>query len=224
VHPGDEQRGRHQRHGRERDGRRVVRRDVGAELGLLDRRRRDGALERRQSEQEAGRDVAGRAPPHVPPHADEYVREGPAYAGSSTWTRDAPELAALAETPLNRIEGGGAAQVGDADVDAVQWDFATRTVTASFGNEYTAANANAIRVVGRYPANYTFGRVFGATVSTLVDTTVAALGGVGVQDCLKPWAVSYQTLLQSLFPAGAVPDPATYNLTPDDIARLTQNQ
>lgn len=133
-----------------------------------------------------------------------------------------PEQLALLQAPMNKVEGAGTAQVAGADVDGVEWDFASRTVTASYGDNYAAPQVNAVRVVGRYPATYTFGQVFGVTTSVLVDTTVAALGGVGMQDCLKPWAVSYQTLLDNLFPPGT--KTTSYNLTPEDVVDLTTNQ
>jgi len=133
-----------------------------------------------------------------------------------------PQDLALLQAPMNNVEGAGTAQVVGADVDGVQWDFATRTVVASFGDNYAAPAVNAVRVVGRYPATYTFGQVFGITTSVLVDTTVAALGGVGVQDCLKPWAVSYQTLIDVLYPPAGTKGVA-YNLTPQDIADLTSD-
>jgi hypothetical protein len=132
----------------------------------------------------------------------------------------APENLALAQRPLNKIEGAGTATIVDADVSAVQWDFNTRAVTARFGNAYDNANVNAIEVVGHYTANYTFGRVFGITTQALTDTTIAALGGVGVTNCLKPWAVSYQTLIDRLYPPAGTKAPS-YNLTQSDVADLT---
>jgi hypothetical protein len=135
----------------------------------------------------------------------------------------APEDSALFQVPLNNIEAIGTAEVLDADVDAVEWDFATRDVVNDFNNDYTIATANAVRVVGRYTANFTFGRVFGLPSVTLVDTTVAALGGVGSQDCLKPFGVGYESMLRALYGGNLPPDGLGHTLTPDDIADLASD-
>ena len=132
-----------------------------------------------------------------------------------------PEILALAQRPLNNVDGGNTAEVLSADVDAVVWDFDTRSVTANFGDAYQAPEVNAIRVIGRYPAPFTFGSIFGITTATLVDTTIAALGGIGGTGCVKPWAVPYQNILWSL---GRDPLDTAYNLLPEDITDLTQNR
>lgn len=141
-----------------------------------------------------------------------------------------PQDTALAYVPLNTIEGIQPALSGPDSVDAVAWDFdkrgidSTKGVYGSLGDDYDHPDANALRVVARYTMSTTFGQIFGVTNWTLVDTTIAALGSVGPQDCLKPWAVSYTTLLQSLFPNGLPPEGVNYNLKPEDVAALTTNQ
>ena len=149
---------------------------------------------------------------------------------AGTAANEAPQTAALGYVPINTLEGIQTAYSADSNVDAVAWDFDNRAIDVSKGSNgslddnYDSPDANAIRVVARYTMNTTFGRIFGVTDWTLVDTTIAALGSVGPQDCLKPWAVSYQTLLQSLFPNGLPPEGVNYNLKPEDIAALTANQ
>jgi hypothetical protein len=149
---------------------------------------------------------------------------------AGTAANEAPQTAALGYVPINTLEGIQTAYSADSNVDAVAWDFDNRTIDVTKGSNgslddnYDSPDANAIRVVARYTMNTTFGRVFGVTDWTLVDTTIAALGGVGPQDCLKPWAVSYQSLLQALFPNGLPPEGVNYNLTPEDMAALSSNQ
>jgi len=141
---------------------------------------------------------------------------------------DAPQTAALGYVPLNTIEGIQTAYSADSNVDAVAWDFTKRGIDSSKGvngsldDAYDNPEANAIRVAARYTMSTTFGRIFGVTNWTLVDTTIAALGGVGDQECLQPWAVKYQRivdLLNEKFPPAtrAVSDP----LTQADITNLT---
>ncbi len=138
-----------------------------------------------------------------------------------------PETEAINYAPLNTVEGGHTATVTDADVEAVQWDFNTRTVVARFGNDYTAAGVNAIEVTARYSMPTTFGRVFNVTQIPIRERTVAALGGVGTQNCLRPWAVHYRALLNQLDAAFPLPGggtrPNSYNLTQADINFLSSN-
>ena len=130
---------------------------------------------------------------------------------------------ALQYAPRNTVEGARTATVTAADVQAVTWDFNSRTVTARFGNNFTAAAVNAVEVTARYSASTTFGQVFNVQQIPIVERTVAALGGVGTQDCLRPWAVSYQTLLNQRFPPSGPSGGTGYNLTPDDVSWLTNN-
>lgn len=135
----------------------------------------------------------------------------------------APDTAAVNYAPRNRVEGGATALVTDADVEAVEWDFNSRTVVEpSLGNDYTHPRANAIRVTARYNVATTFGRALNILQIPLRERTVAAIGGVGSQDCLKPFAVSYQTiidLLNSRYPL-ATPRTVDDALSQTDINHL----
>lgn len=125
---------------------------------------------------------------------------------------------ALQYPPLNRVE----TQIADVPADNVEpgtWNFGTRSFQPLAS--WTDPAVTAVRVTARYTGAYTFGRVFGATTSGLRAVAVAAVGYVGKTECLKPWAVSYQTLLDVLYPPAGTKSPS-YNLTQADIQQLTQ--
>lgn len=123
---------------------------------------------------------------------------------------------------LNRVNGGASATVDPVnDVLPYHYNFATRDSFQTPG--WTDAQTNAVKVIARYTAPYTFGRIFGVESSTLAGQAMAALAYVGATDCLKPWAVSYQSMLNSVFGPG-VKDAATYKLTADDIKTLASNR
>lgn len=109
--------------------------------------------------------------------------------------------------------------VNAADVEPGTWDFSTNTFTplASWTDPAVAA----VRVTASYPASFTFARVFGTTGMTVQARSVAAIGYVGSTDCLRPWGVSYQTLLDNLYPPAGTKSAASYDLTPADIERLS---
>lgn len=125
--------------------------------------------------------------------------------------------AALQYVPPNQVEAQ-TATVNASDVEPGTWDFSTNSFAPLAS--WTDPALNAVRVTARYPASYTFARVFGVTGMTVQARGVAALGYAGTTDCLRPWAVSYQTLLDDLYPPAGSKD-VSYNLTPDDIQRLT---
>jgi Flp pilus assembly protein TadG len=105
-----------------------------------------------------------------------------------------------------------------ADVEPGVWNFATNVFTPVAA--WTDPTISAVRVTARYSGAYTFARIFGVTTKTVTAQAVGAAGWVSTTDCLKPWAVSYQTLLDALFkPAGS--KPTTYNLTAQDIQTLS---
>lgn len=108
--------------------------------------------------------------------------------------------------------------VAASDVEPGTWNFATNTFTPLAS--WTDPTLGAVRVTAHYPASYTFGRVFGGTGQTVDARAIGAIGYVSTTDCLKPWAVSYQTLLDALYPPAGTKDPS-YNLTPQDIQTLT---
>ena len=127
---------------------------------------------------------------------------------------------AMKYAAFNKANGGALVTVDRDSVQPVAWDFTTRTYTVqTWGSSAT----NAVRVAARYNAPYTFGKIFGATTSTLPGEAIAAVGYVGSTNCLRPWAVWYGFLLQSL-PNGATLNPATYNLTTADVQYLIANR
>src|SRR6185312_1152993 len=125
--------------------------------------------------------------------------------------------AALAYLPLNTVERQTATMT-TSNVEGGSWDFATNTFTPLAS--WTDPALNAVRTTATYTAAYTLARVFGVTTKIVQARAVAALGFVGSTDCLRPWAVSYQTLLNALYPPAGSKDPS-YNLTAQDIQTLT---
>lgn len=116
----------------------------------------------------------------------------------------------LVERQTPSITAGG--------VEPGTWNFATNSFTplASWTDPALAA----VRVTATYPGAYTFARVFGVTTKTVTARAVGAVGYVSTTNCLRPWAVSYQTMLDILYPPAGT-KPPTYNLTPQDIQTLT---
>jgi hypothetical protein len=105
---------------------------------------------------------------------------------------------------VNPVEGGA-------------WDFSTNTFTPL---AWTDPALNAVRATASYQATYTLASIFGSQGRLVQARAVAALGFVGTTDCLRPWAVSYQTILNALYPPAGSKDPS-YNLTAQDIQTLT---
>lgn len=128
---------------------------------------------------------------------------------------------AIAYSALNKVDGNNTATVTDPDVESVHWDFSTHVATVTSG--WTDPLTNAVRVTARYNAPYTFAKIFGVQSSALSGQAMAALAYVGNTACLKPWAVYYRTLLQSLYPTNT-PDPLTYDLTATDVQNLIANR
>jgi Flp pilus assembly protein TadG len=148
-------------------------------------------------------------------------------------TADAAAIAAIVEVNDKRPTNATAVAVSYAaknlverntpsiaagDVEPGTWNFATNTFTplASWTDPALAA----VRVTATYPGAYTFARVFGVTNKTVSARAVGAVGFVSTTNCLKPWAVSYQTMLDALYPPAGTKDP-TYNLTAQDIQTLS---
>jgi len=123
-------------------------------------------------------------------------------------------------TQLNHVNGADTAWVARDSVQGGTWDFTNRTFTPKTWGD---ASVNSVRVSAIYTAPYTFARIFGANTSALSGVAVAAVGYVGVTNCLKPWAVSYADMLKAL-PNGATLNPLTYNLTAADVQYLSSNQ
>jgi len=124
---------------------------------------------------------------------------------------------ALQYVPQNLVQRTSAT-VNAADVEPGSWNFATNSFTplASWTDPAVAA----VRVTARYPGAYTFARVFGGTGQTVSARAVGAIGYVSNSDCIKPFAVSYQTLLNVLYPPAGTKN-TSYNLTPQDIQTLS---
>jgi len=148
-------------------------------------------------------------------------------------TADAAAIAAIVEVNDKRPTNATAVAVSYAaknlverntpsivpgDVEPGTWNFATNTFTplASWTDPALAA----VRVTATYPGSYTFARVFGVTTKTVSARAVGAVGFVSVTSCLKPWAVSYQTMLDALYPPAGTKNASTYNLTAQDIQTL----
>jgi hypothetical protein len=117
----------------------------------------------------------------------------------------------------NNVVEHTAPTVAASDVEPGTWDFATNAFTTL--GTWTDPALNAVRVTAHYPGSYTFARVFGGTGQTVHARAIGAVGYVSTTSCLKPWAVSYQTMLDALYPPAGTKDP-TYNLTAQDIQTL----
>lgn len=125
--------------------------------------------------------------------------------------------AALVYRPLNAVERQ-TPTMNAGNVEGGSWNFATNTFTPLAS--WTDPALNAVRTTATYTGSYSLARVFGVTTKTVQARAVAALGFVSTTSCLRPWAVSYQTLLNVLYPpAGS--KPVTYNLTATDIQTLS---
>ena len=123
---------------------------------------------------------------------------------------------ALQYVPKNLVEQT-AATVNAADVEPGYWNFATNVFTPLAS--WTDPAVGAVRVTARYPGAYTFARIFGATGQTVTARAVGAIGYVSTSDCLRPFAVSYQTLVDKLYPPAGTKN-SSYSLTPQDIETL----
>lgn len=89
------------------------------------------------------------------------------------------------------------------------------------GADWTASSVNAVQVVTRYTANYSFGKVLGLSTHVVRDTAQAVMAYVGKTTCVRPVALPYQKLLDQLtLHDGVARDAATYNLTDADVTAL----
>ena len=123
--------------------------------------------------------------------------------------------------PQNLVERTSAV-VNAADVEPGSWNFATNSFSPLAS--WTDPAVGAVRVTARYPGAYTFARVFGGTGQTVTARAVGAIGFVSTTSCLKPWAVSYQTMLDALYPPANTKkgtQPNEYQLTAQDITTLS---
>jgi len=144
-----------------------------------------------------------------------------ALAGVMEIERKSPTTApdsALDYVAGNAVDGGAATLPRSAVLPGT-WNFTNSTFTQSAS--FTTAGVNAVKVTATHAAAYTFGQVWAAGNLNLQTTAIGAVGNVGTTDCLKPWAVAYQSLLDALYPpAGS--KPVSYDLTAADVATLSQ--
>jgi hypothetical protein len=124
---------------------------------------------------------------------------------------------ARAYAALNLVERV-APTVAASDVEPGTWNFTTNVFTPLAS--WTDPTLGAVRVTAHYPALYTFARIFGNTGQPVQARAIGAVGFVSTTDCLKPWAVSYQTLLNALYPPAGTKN-TNYNLTAQDIQTLS---
>lgn len=119
----------------------------------------------------------------------------------------------------NNVVEHTAPTMAASDVEPGFWNFATNSFTVL--GTWTDPTLNAVRATAHYPGSYTFATIFGSTGQTVNASAIGAVGWVGLQSCLKPWAVSYQTLLNALYPPAGTKNALTYNLTAQDITTLS---
>ena len=105
------------------------------------------------------------------------------------------------------------------DVELGLWDFTSGSFTPVPQASWSTATVNAVRVTSGFTTSYTFGRIFAESRPTLRTRTTAAVGYVSDAGCVKPWAMSYQELLDALFGNG-VRSASNYDLQPQDINLL----
>lgn len=110
--------------------------------------------------------------------------------------------------------------IATTDIEPGTWDFQAQTFTPSAGGSWGGTTVNAVRATARDTASYVFGRLVGLTTRLRAATSVAVVGGVGATDCVRPWAVPYQAMLDVLYGAG-VQNALTYNLTSQDVSTLS---
>lgn len=116
------------------------------------------------------------------------------------------------------------ADVELADVIPGQWRDDTEPKFVPKAN-WTDANVNAAQVTTRYTMPYSFARVLGFDEIPLTTRAIAAVGYVQGVSCVKPWAISYQAMLNTLYDAYGEPVPdITYDLTDEDILTLSTGE
>lgn len=150
----------------------------------------------------------------------ETTADAAALAAVQEIARSSPATApdtALHYVPLNVVDGGSAFVPRDSVQPGI-WSFSAKTFSPAAN--FTDPGVNAAKVSVNHTASYTLGRVWRTTDQNLTTTATAALGYVSTTTCLKPWAVSYQSLLDQIFlPAGS--KGVGYDLTEGDINSLS---
>lgn len=116
---------------------------------------------------------------------------------------------------------GNVPTINNADIVPVTWTFGSPPSYTVNGSWADTSN-NGVRAISRYTANYGFGRIFGLLTRDRVDTSVAAIGSAGYTDCVKPWAIPYQSLLTALQNVTGISYPLTHNLSTGEVALISQ--
>ena len=164
-----------------------------------------------------GRMYLFRAQVHV--SADAAALAGADRMGRKLYTGAADT--AVAYGLANKVEKT-APTITTANVIPGVWDFGARTFTPAAGGNWSAAANNAVKATSSYTAGYRFGQIFGFTSKVRAATSIAAVGYVGSSNCIRPWSVSYETLLKAIYPASTPGNPynAAYNLSVADALAL----
>ena len=119
---------------------------------------------------------------------------------------------ALHYADLNRVSG--TVSLAAADVLPGTW-------TAGGGfvgtGSWTTGGPFAVKTTTRYTLAYIFARLFGFSTKNLTCVAVAVRGSVGSEGCVRPWAVSYQSLLDQI---GGGFSALTHDLTAAEVATL----
>ena len=152
-------------------------------------------------------------------------------------TADAAALAAVVEIRERTPELAPTRAVQNAAYNRVQTEFADVQVTDVIPGQWrddtepkfvpraswSDSTVNAAQVTARYTMDYGFARVMGFTNIPITTQAIAAVGYVQGVDCVKPWAVSYEAMLTTLFDSTyGIPSPGVdYDLTAADIIALS---
>jgi hypothetical protein len=87
------------------------------------------------------------------------------------------------------------------------------------GNEWSAANA--VQAKASYTVQLTFSRIFGRETLRITDSSVAAVSGSRRSGCVKPFALPWSELLESLTSLDGVTRPYDHVLTAEEVRKLT---
>ncbi len=114
----------------------------------------------------------------------------------------------------NKIEVDSLAEILNADISAVFWDFSK---DSAYARNFGDPDVNGVRVAARYRTSWSLARFFGANDRTMNDTSVAAFGYINSSACVKPWAIPYSAMLDLL---GRDPTDLAHDLTSADLQKL----
>ena len=105
-------------------------------------------------------------------------------------------------------------------VQPVIWDFTNRRADSTTATTFSDPKVNAVRITAFYKDSTMFAGVFNRTQLSLRERTVAALGSITTQKCMKPWAVPLSNIKATLQQDPTNTDP----LTTSDVATLADNK